>query len=380
LVQIGGVNFIEYDVELSPVPTDYPQGCTRPCVPLFHFKHFNIPDPDFFLAEGSKLRILATEVEGEPIMIVIGGTEQGFNSFVNEAAEMLGSVKWSADVSSSARSRVPNLVGKTYGRDVRVATGVFGIQVSSTRVTDKPKGTIISQDPDSGDLAAKGSVIWVDVSAGQPEDPGDILDETFPGTSSRWPRVPEGDGFSLGYSDNRYFISIEQSGSQGVWADERALPGSDAPTDSIVEVDASSIVAHNKPLALWGVTCRMEDLGNTYLLAIDSSGEANIWRLRDGTASELADENDLTGSVIKRGRATLTGVSNSVIKQGTVTNHIRADCIGDTLTLYVNGRKVAEAENVEPTSGTVGLYVMNLGDQSSSIKVFFDNFRISSTH
>jgi hypothetical protein len=380
LVQVGGVNFFEYDVELSSIPSDYPQGCSRPCVPLFHYTRFNVQTQDFFLTEGNKLRILATVVEDEPVMIVIGATEQGFNGFVNEAAGLLGSVKWSADISSSARSRVPNLVGKTYDTDARLATGDFGIQVSNTRVTNKPKDTIINQDPDADDLAAKGSIIWVDVSAGQPRDPGDILDETFPDASSRWPRVPRGDGFSLGYSNNRYFISIERYGSQGVWADERALPGSGALTDSIIEVDATSSTAHNKPLALWGVTCRMEDPSNTYLLAIDSSGGANIWRLKDGMPSELADDNDLTGSVIKRGTATLTGVSDSVIKQGTATNHIRADCIGDTLTLYVNGRKVAEAENVGSDSGTVGLYVMNLGDQSSRIKVYFDNFQVSSTH
>jgi hypothetical protein len=123
----------------------------------------------------------------------------------------------------------------------------------------------------------------------------------------------------------------------------------------------------------------MDDADTSYLLGVDSDGTGSVRRLKNRVPSELADDNDLRNSVIHRGTATLTGVSDSIIKEGTATNHIRADCIGDKLTLYVNGRKVAEAKNVETTSGGVGVAVMNMGDQSSSIKVFFDNFRISST-
>jgi Zn-dependent protease with chaperone function len=105
--QIGGAKFLAFDVELSSIPRDYPQGCSRPCIPLFHYSHFNTQGEDFFLRAGNKLRILVTEVGGEPIMIAIGATEQGFDRFLNQAAGVLGSVNWNADVSSSASSSPP---------------------------------------------------------------------------------------------------------------------------------------------------------------------------------------------------------------------------------------------------------------------------------
>jgi hypothetical protein len=105
--QVRGAKFLAFDVELSSVPRDYPQGCSRPCVPLFHYSHFNTQGEDFFLQAGNKLRILVTEVGGEPVMIAIGATEQGFDRFLNQAAGVLGSVNWKADVSSSASSSPP---------------------------------------------------------------------------------------------------------------------------------------------------------------------------------------------------------------------------------------------------------------------------------
>jgi hypothetical protein len=51
------------------------------------------------------------------------------------------------------------------------------------------------------------------------------------------------------------------------------------------------------------------------------------------------------------------------------TNRIRGDCVGTTLTLYVNDRKLIEVHDRELTSGRVGLYV-------ESANVIFDNFRV----
>ena len=74
-------------------------------------------------------------------------------------------------------TETPNLVGKTPDAAASLAGPDFAaVQVGHTRVTNEPKGTIISQDPRPGESVPKGTIIWVDVSAGRPEDPCDILE------------------------------------------------------------------------------------------------------------------------------------------------------------------------------------------------------------
>jgi len=324
------------------------------------------------LNEGEKFRILNAVVGNEPVMIVIGSSQERFNDFVNEAARPLGSLKWHADVSGSAHSRAPNLVGKTYDKNVRAAPH-FAVQVAGTKVTDKPKGTIVGQDPAPDNPVEKGSVIWVDVSAGQPNNPGDVYEDDFSDTSGAWPTGSNGNGTTYGYSDNKYYMSMEQRGNRAGFS-----LGTDTLMDSIIEVDATSTSIRGGKLdGLWGVTCRDKGDGNFYLLGVDSMGEGFIWRFKDGRQiREAADENDLTNSAIKHGTAALTGVSDTVIKQG--TNHIRADCIENTLSLFVNGQEVAEAKKVDSHLGIDGLLAMNLGKHGPEMKVFFDNLQVSS--
>jgi len=60
------------------------------------------------------------------------------------------------------------------------------------------------------------------------------------------------------------------------------------------------------------------------------------------------------------------------IIQGYATNHLRADCIGSTLTLYVNDQMVAVATDSSLASGDVGLVGGTFDIPSSTFE--FDNF------
>ncbi len=76
------------------------------------------------------------------------------------------------------------------------------------------------------------------------------------------------------------------------------------------------------------------------------------------------------------GQAVLIGQSemqrNSNIKTGLAVNHLRADCAGSTLTLYVNGFQVASVQNSALTSGDVGLLAGTFTEPG--VDVMFDNF------
>jgi hypothetical protein len=64
--------------------------------------------------------------------------------------------------------------------------------------------------------------------------------------------------------------------------------------------------------------------------------------------------------------------SASVIKQGAASNHIRADCIGNSLTLYVNDVQVATVNDISFSEGDVGL--MAGAYDVPGVDILFDNF------
>jgi len=67
------------------------------------------------------------------------------------------------------------------------------------------------------------------------------------------------------------------------------------------------------------------------------------------------------------------GKQSSAIKTGNATNHLRADCSGNTLALFVNGQKLLETRDADFKSGQVGLAVTTQPN-SAAMDVRFDNF------
>jgi hypothetical protein len=76
------------------------------------------------------------------------------------------------------------------------------------------------------------------------------------------------------------------------------------------------------------------------------------------------------------GQMTLIGQaemqSSQYINRGTNVNHLRADCVGDTLALYVNGEQLARVQDSRLTHGDVGLLVGTFAQPGAD--VIFDNF------
>jgi hypothetical protein len=75
-------------------------------------------------------------------------------------------------------------------------------------------------------------------------------------------------------------------------------------------------------------------------------------------------------------KAVLLGQSemqaNSNIKTGLAVNHLRADCVGNTLTLYVNGFQVASVQDATLKTGDVGLLAGTFAQPG--VDIVFDNF------
>ncbi len=66
---------------------------------------------------------------------------------------------------------------------------------------------------------------------------------------------------------------------------------------------------------------------------------------------------------------------HDAVQQGEATNHLAAECVGNTLTLYVNGVQVDRVTDSTLTDGDVGLIAGSY--EESGVDVLFDNFVVT---
>jgi LysM repeat protein len=91
----------------------------------------------------------------------------------------------------------------------------------------------------------------------------------------------------------------------------------------------------------YGVVCRWQDIQNYYAMVIGSDGFYSIARVLNGQLTHLGE-----------GRTT-----NGPILLGSASNRIGGSCIGNTLSLFVNGKQLLQAQDNTFASGIVGLMV-----------------------
>jgi hypothetical protein len=130
-------------------------------------------------------------------------------------------------------------------------------------------------------------------------------------------------------------------------------------SDVRVEVDAEKIGGpdHN----FFGIECRVtvqrNQLVGAYGLVVGSDGGYAIEKHGPGAA-----------------RTTLTtGQAPDAIRAG--ANHVRADCVGTTLTLAVNGRQLAAVQDSEFNGNLAGVYVRSL--DRAGAEIVFTNLVIA---
>jgi heat shock protein HslJ len=110
----------------------------------------------------------------------------------------------------------------------------------------------------------------------------------------------------------------------------------------------------------YGVACRFGDDGRSYYaLMIGSIGSFGIGLMEGGKFQLLSVGVDDRG-VIERGAGAV--------------NTLRGDCIGETMTLYVNGHKLLEVEDGTIESGEVGL--INRTGSRPEQTVRYDNYSV----
>jgi len=187
-------------------------------------------------------------------------------------------------------------------------------------------------------------------SAGSSTTQSDILfQDDFSDSSSGWDQVNTSDAIT-DYAGGAYNIVVNKT-QYDSWAN----PGQSFAGDVQVEVDATK--NGGPDTNDFGVICHYQDVSNFYFLQLTSDGYAVIGKVTNG------DQTYISGEKLQEA---------SAVKQGDATNHIRADCVGNTLTLYANGDQVATATDTEHTGGDVGLIAGTF--DTGGADILFDNF------
>jgi hypothetical protein len=177
---------------------------------------------------------------------------------------------------------------------------------------------------------------------------GVLMEDDFSDPSSGWNRVATIQG-ETDFADGVYRILVNEP-NLDIWS----MPGKSFQ-DVRIEVDALKVGGERDNR--FGILCRAVRPDSFYTFIVSSDGYYGIGKI-NGQEYKLIGMDSLQPS--------------DVILKGTALNHIRADCIGDTLTLYVNGEKLAEVRDAEYPTGDVGLIAGTY--ETSGTDIRFDNF------
>jgi Raf kinase inhibitor-like YbhB/YbcL family protein len=178
-----------------------------------------------------------------------------------------------------------------------------------------------------------------------------VLEDDFEDPNSGWERYREFDGI-LDYEEGGYRMVIEVPENL-FWVN-----ANQEFADVRVEVDAK--VIGGPEANRYGVLCRLggEDFDH-YFFLISSEGTYSIGK-QIGWELEVLSESTEPSDVINRG-----------IEE---YNHIRADCEGDVLSLFVNGELLLEVQDPDLQKGDVGMLTGTVGE--AGVDVYFDNIEV----
>jgi hypothetical protein len=180
-------------------------------------------------------------------------------------------------------------------------------------------------------------------------NPGDILyQEEFEDRATGWDRVSNDNGI-MDYDSGGYRMLIQHAG-YNLWS----TPERDYK-DVRVEVDVFRLSGPSENRM--GLMCRYQN-GDYYFFIISNDGFYAIGKYVGGQTLLLGQ--------------TEMQASELILKDA--VNHLRADCVGNTLTFYVNYEQVASVQDSDFPNGDVGLLTGAFAE--SGVDVLYDHFLV----
>jgi hypothetical protein len=158
---------------------------------------------------------------------------------------------------------------------------------------------------------------------------------------SRWARTDDASGSLFG-SGGAYRVVVKKQGGFGALA-PYFLDAAGRNVTTVLRdarIDANVQMLSGVPDRVsFGVLCRSTSLSKGYYFAISTDGFYAI-------------ENEPSGSYLANGH-------DAPVTQG--MNHLEADCIGGHLAMFVNGRRLAQADDATYAEGAAGVLAVSQG-------------------
>lgn len=189
-------------------------------------------------------------------------------------------------------------------------------------------------------------------SAQFPDGSGSILfQDTFTSSQSGWDQYSDAT-YRADYVADAYRISVFDADTEA-WSIPRL-----AFSDVIIDVNARKVDGPDDNV--YGVLCRYEDPDNFYFFLISSDGYAGIGVYESGERRLLSGDSMLPSDFINLGEG---------------LNALRIECVGDKLSLSVNGHLINEFHGASEVKGDVGLIAGTY--DFSGVEIEFDDFIIA---
>lgn len=173
-----------------------------------------------------------------------------------------------------------------------------------------------------------------------------LFQDEFEQNTTGWDRLANDIGI-MDYDSGGYRMLIRQP-SFNFWSTPEVNFG-----DVRLEVDATRLNGPDENRL--GLMCRYQN-GNYYFFVISNDGYYAIGKF-------------INGQSVLLGQSAMQ--ASPAIKAGAV-NHLRADCIGDSLTFYINFNLIAGAQDADLPNGDVGLIAGSFSEPG--VDVMFDHF------
>lgn len=173
-----------------------------------------------------------------------------------------------------------------------------------------------------------------------------LFSDDFSNINQNWDKVKD-DTMTTDYYNNAYRIMVNKT-NYDAWANPDDL----SFTDVQVEVDATknSGPDYND----FGIICRYTNSKSFYYGVVSTDGYYAIFKKTKEGGKPIGQANEEFTDKVTKG-----------------TNHLRFDCIGSTLTLYVNGTLIDKQTDADYKTGNVGLIAGTYTETGTDI--LFDN-------
>jgi hypothetical protein len=176
-----------------------------------------------------------------------------------------------------------------------------------------------------------------------------LYEDDFSNPESGWQTFSSDSGSAVTYEHQglRFFINEENT-------DHWSIQNINIQ-DVQLAVDASKIGGPDDNI--FGLICRFTEENSFYEFVISSDGYYAILKIINGEYVMLSGDSMDFHSAINLGRG---------------TNRIRADCVGDQLSLFINNQLIESVKNDEIIAGRIGLIAGTTSESGTDI--LFDNF------